>query len=70
MRSRPFSVKLREAIEQSGKTRYQICKDTGLSQAALCRFFSGKKGLGMGSIDVLMEYLGLDVVKVTQNKGR
>ena len=50
---------LRAAIEQSGITRYQIAKDTGLNQAVLCRFVHNEKSLNLDSADKLAAYLGL-----------
>ena len=56
---RKFSDELRRAIERSGKTRYRISKDTGISEVVLCRFVQGQRGMGLKTIDVLWEYLGL-----------
>ena len=55
---------LAKAIKKSGKTRYQISKDTGIDQAILCRIATGS-GTGSCSIqtfEVLCEYLGLELV--------
>ncbi len=56
-----FTDQLRQAIENCGKTRYQISQDTGIDQAILSRFIHGKGGLSMPVLDVLGEYLGLHV---------
>lgn len=48
--------------EASGITRYQMSKDTGISQAALSRFVNGERGLGVDLVERLAEYLGLEIV--------
>jgi hypothetical protein len=48
------------AIEKSGKSRYQISKETGIDQAVLCRIVSGGS-CGTKTADKLCEYLGLEV---------
>ena len=50
-----------KAIEKSGKSRYQISKDTGIDNAVLCRIVSGGS-CSTKTIDVLCEYLGLELV--------
>ncbi len=54
-----LSDALRAAIEQSGISRYRIARDTGLEQAALCRFVSNKRFLRLDNADKLAEYFGL-----------
>ena len=53
---------VRQAIEDCGETRYQICKATGLDNATLCRFVSGERGMSMEAFDAVAEYLELDIV--------
>jgi hypothetical protein len=53
---------VRQAIDACGKTRYRIGHDTGIDQATLCRFMSGKAGLSNPILDTLGEYLGLRIV--------
>ena len=51
------------AIEKSGKSRYRISLDTGIDNAVLCRIVTGS-GTGSCSIetvDILCEYLGLEL---------
>ena len=65
--------KIAEAIEESGKTRYQISKDTGIDQAVLCKIVtgSGTSGCGIKTAEILCEYLGLELVqKKTPRKTR
>ena len=57
-----FSDQIRQAVEASGLSRYRICKDAGIDQAAFSRFMAGKVGLSMPTVDALADVLGLDVV--------
>lgn len=64
---------IRKAIEVSGKTRYRIAKDTGISQPRLSRLMSGERGLSYDALEKLTDYLGLEIVirpKRKQRKGR
>jgi DNA transposition AAA+ family ATPase len=52
---------LRQAIENCGKSRYQISRDAGIDQATLSRFMHGKGGLSMPILDTLGDYLELNI---------
>ncbi|MGB7581316.1 MAG: helix-turn-helix transcriptional regulator [Sedimentisphaerales bacterium] len=52
--------RIAEAIEKSGKTRYQIAQETGIDQAVLCRVVSGGS-CGTKTADLLCKYLGLEL---------
>jgi hypothetical protein len=56
--------RIAKAIEESGKTRYQVSKDTGIDNAVLCRIVtgSGTGSCGLKTIEILCEYLGLELV--------
>lgn len=56
-----FSNQLRQAIAASGMTRYQIAKQSGISQSVLSLFSSGRRGLSLKSIDALVEVLNLEL---------
>jgi DNA transposition AAA+ family ATPase len=58
-----LSDQIRQAIETCGRTRYQIGQETGIDQATLCRFMSGKGGLSIPVLDRLGEYLGLKITR-------
>ncbi len=62
-----------EAIKKSGKSRYQIAKETGIDNAVLCRIVTGS-GTGSCSTktaDKLCKYLGLELMpKKVKRKGR
>ncbi len=59
--AKQFSDEIRAAVENCGKTRYQIAKQTGIDAAALCRFVQGQVGLSMDNLDKLAECIGLHV---------
>jgi transcriptional regulator with XRE-family HTH domain len=63
-----IAEQLRQAIEQSGKTRYRISLDSGISEAVLSRFVNGETDLTMENADKLCAALGLRVV--LQAKGK
>ena len=64
-----LSEQLRDQIQSCGKTRYQIAKDTGLSQPLLSRFVNRECGLSIESTDVLCAYLGLKLAKRNKSDG-
>ena len=57
-----FSEQIRDAIRDSGYTRYKISKETGIEQSALSRFMSGQSGLSTSTLDLLAELLDLEIV--------
>ena len=56
------SDQVRRAVDESGLSRYRICKEAGIDQAAFSRFMSGKGGLFMSNLDALADVLGLNIV--------
>jgi len=64
-----FSDQIRQAVDDSGITRYRIWKDTGLSESMLSRFMSGDRGLSMTALDALAKYLDLHVSKGNPKSG-
>jgi len=57
-----------QAIEKSGKSRYQIHKETGIDQATLCRIVNGGR-CGLETAEKLCEHLGLEL-RPRRMKGR
>ena len=51
---------IRQAIQDCGKSRYRIYKDTGIEQSVLCKIMSGRT-CSMDTAERLCEYLGLEV---------
>ena len=54
-----LSDQVRKAVDASGKSRYRIAKDLGVSEATMSRFMSAERGLTLTVLDRLAEYLGL-----------
>lgn len=61
MGTKPISDQVREAVRRSGLTRYSIAQATGIDQAVLSRFMTGKAGLRLETLDKLGLLLGLEV---------
>jgi hypothetical protein len=53
---------LRQAIDESGLTRYRISKETGISEATLSKFYLGQRGLSMEAMNALGQCLKLTIV--------
>jgi transcriptional regulator with XRE-family HTH domain len=60
-RNAQLTDQLRKAIADSGLTRYQIAKETGIDESALAKFYNGKRGLSMEALDALGECLKLTI---------
>jgi DNA transposition AAA+ family ATPase len=52
---------LRQSIDESGLTRYQIAKETGIDESALAKFYNGHRGLSMKALNALGECLQLQI---------
>lgn len=52
---------LRQAIDDSGLTRYRIAKETGVSESALAQFYNGHRGLSMEAMNALGQFLQLTI---------
>ncbi|RLS36443.1 MAG: hypothetical protein DWH81_12440 [Planctomycetota bacterium] len=52
---------LRQAIDDSGLTRYRIMKETGISESTLSKFYLGQRGLSMEAMNALGECLQLTI---------
>ena len=59
---------VREAIDQSGKSRYRIAKDTGIGESQLSKLMSGTAGLSFPKLELLMDYLGYKVTLKRKRK--
>ncbi len=53
---------LRHAIAESGKTRYRLWQETGISQSQLCEFLHGHRGMKIDTLELLAKALGLEIV--------
>jgi len=57
-----LSDQVRRAVDDSGLSRYRICKLAGIDEGSFSRFMAGKVGLSLPTLDALADVLGLDVV--------
>ncbi len=58
-----LSQALRDALNASDKSMYQIAQDAGVSQIVVLRFVSGERDIRMATADKLAEALGLTLAK-------
>jgi len=61
-RSDLLTDQIRQAIDESGLTRYRIAKETGISESALSQYYNGHRGLSMNALNALGEFLQLRIV--------
>ena len=59
---KPLTDQIRQAIDDSGLTRYRIALDTKIDESALAKFYNGQRGLSLKNLDRLGDYLGLKIV--------
>jgi transcriptional regulator with XRE-family HTH domain len=72
-RTQQLTDQLRQAIDDSGLTRYQIAKKTGIDESALAKFYNGHRGLSMDALNSLGEFLQLKIMlgrKPSKKKGK
>ena len=69
--AKKLSEQIREAIDESGLTRYRIAQETGIDESALAKCDHGTRGLSLDALDRLGVYLGLRIVsdRDTTQKG-
>ena len=63
-----FSEQLRAAVDASGRSRYRISKQLGVTEGAMSRFMAGG-GLSFDTLDRLAELLDLHVTTGAKAKG-
>lgn len=61
-KSKLVSDQIRQAIDDSGLTRYRISQEAGISETALALFYNGQRGLSMKALNKLGQFLELKVV--------
>jgi DNA transposition AAA+ family ATPase len=60
--NKQLTDQLRQAIDDSGLTRYEIAKRTGIDESALAKFYNGHRGLSMTALNALGECLELSII--------
>ena len=61
-RTKKMTDQVRQAIDNSGLTRYRIAQDTGIDESTLAKFYHGTRGLSLDNLDILCECLGLRIM--------
>jgi hypothetical protein len=56
-----LSEALRKAIRESGKSVYQIAKESDVSPIVISRFLSGDRDIRLATADKMAEAMGLNV---------
>ncbi len=64
MKHELFSAFLRKLILTCGLSRYEIARQSGVTEASLSRFVNGRTGLTTACIDKLAPVIGLKVSSV------
>jgi len=67
-RPRKLSDQIRQAINECGVTRYRIAQETGINESLLSKFYRGQRGLSVGALDTLCEFLGVEIVATKARK--
>jgi transcriptional regulator with XRE-family HTH domain len=60
-RTQLLTDQIRQAIDDSGLSRYRIAKETGISQSTLAQFYNGHRGLSMEALNALGAFLQLTI---------
>ena len=60
---------VRQAVEESGMSRYRICQVIDMDQSIMSRFMTGKGGLSMANLEALADLLELDIA-ARKKRGR
>jgi len=73
-KTQTFTRRLQAAIEADSRSRYALCKLSGIDQAAMSRFMANKAGLTTDTLDRLLPVLELELQHKTRTtstrKGR
>ncbi len=64
-----ISDQLRDAIRNSGLTHYRIGTDTGVHIRTIDRFVGEEKPIYSTALDVIGDYLGLELCRKRQRTG-
>jgi hypothetical protein len=58
-----LSEQIRQAIDASSLSRYQICKETKILESSMSRFMNRECGLSMECLDRIADLLGLHITR-------
>ncbi|PQO37587.1 XRE family transcriptional regulator [Bremerella cremea] len=63
-----IAEQLREQIETSDKSRYEIARQSGIAQSVLARFVAGETSLSMANVEKLVSYFELELTERPKGK--
>lgn len=61
MKRQTLPQRLRTAIKQTGKSIYQIAKNSGVAHPVILRFLSGERDIRLETAEKLAQSLGLEL---------
>lgn len=72
MARRPETLddQLRDAVEASGRTNYNVAKQSGISQSTMSRFMAEERGLTAANADLLAAELEFDITLTPRKRRR
>jgi ribosome-binding protein aMBF1 (putative translation factor) len=56
-----ITEQLRQAMDDDGRSRYRLAQEIGVHKSTLHRFYWGIGGLSVGSVERLVDVLGLEL---------
>jgi plasmid maintenance system antidote protein VapI len=70
MRIMGITEDIREAVERSGRSRYELARSSGVTESQLSRLVNGQRALRSDSIDRLAEALDLEIILRPKKTGK
>ena len=59
---------IKKEIKKSGKTRYRIAQESGVSESQLCKIMMQNRTLLCETADMLLKYFGLRITKIDKGQ--
>jgi transcriptional regulator with XRE-family HTH domain len=69
-RRKTVSQQLREAIQEAPVSRYQIARETGVSEGVLSRFVHRQRSIDVATVDKLAAFLELGLLPFKRRKAK
>lgn len=64
-----FAANLRKYMEESGKSRRDVCEALGFNYYTFCDWMKGRKYPRMDKVEILAEYFGIKKSDLIEEKG-
>ena len=61
---------IRKAVKASGKSRYVLARESGVTEGQLSRLMSGQRGLSADNLEKLAVALGLEITIAPKRQGK